>query len=371
VSRRRPSALIQALAATVLVVGLVIGYVWFTTGDIANIMAVIGLSDSGSQVALQTPGPRPKPKKPATDAINTAEVANQANASTPVAPIKSDAPSIWGFVKNDLGDELTKAGPALTADQEATFKAGLEHEFYYQRYKTVLDLAAAHAPGSEEMLRTALESNKFWTRMRAIIALADMGEELSDDDIKQALGRTHHELRTNFFKRFEKSTCTVGCYFVARASLPHLDAAGRAQVIRVISKEASDIRDTYMVAATKDQSPAVRKEAEAWLAENEVDQVVYDDIERIIENGDDKRSSVSVEIPRNKEQSAETSIPETDHSAISSQNLETKLSETPPSGPSNGKPEVGETKEQQSNPASSSRPMEGIETQFKKFNFKK
>jgi hypothetical protein len=135
-------------------------------------------------------------------------------------------------------------------------------------------------------------------------------------------------------------------------------------VIRVISKEASDIRDTYLVAATKDQSPTVRKEAEAWLAEHAVDQAVYDDIKRIIENGDDKRTSVSVELPRNNEQSAETSSPETDQAAIPSQNLETKLSEIPPSGPAKGKPEVGETKEQQSNPDSSSRPRQSIEAQF-------
>jgi len=281
VSRRTPSALMQALAATVLVVGLVLGYVWFTTGDVANIMEVIGMSESGAQVALQAPSPRPKPKKPTTDAINTQGVASPANLSAATAQAKTDAESIWGLMKNDMGGEPAKPGPALTADQEATFKAGLDHEFYYQRYKTVLELAAAHAPGSEELLRSALESKKFWTRMRAVIALADMGEELTDDDIKQALGRTYGELRANFFKRFEKSTCTVGCYFVARASLPHLDAAGRAQVIRVISKESSDIRDAYMVAATKDQSPNVRKEAEAWLAEHAVDQAVYDDIKRI------------------------------------------------------------------------------------------
>jgi HEAT repeat protein len=184
-------------------------------------------------------------------------------------------------MKNDMGGELMEAGQALTADQEAIFKAGLDHEFNYQRYKTILDLSAARAPGSEEMLREALESKKFWTRMRAVIALADMGAELTDEDIKQALGPSHSELRANFFKRFEKSTCTVGCYFVARASLPHLDAAGRAQVIRVISREPSDIRDAYLVAATKDQSPTVRKEAEAWLAEHAVDQAVYDDIKRI------------------------------------------------------------------------------------------
>jgi hypothetical protein len=125
-----------------------------------------------------------------------------------------------------------------------------------------------------------------------------------------------------------------------------------------------------LVAAKKDLSPTVRKEAEAWLAEHAVDQAVYDDINRIIENGGDKRRSVTVEIPRNNEQSAETSSPETEQSAMSSPNLETKLSEIPPSGPGNGKPEVGEQKEQQSNPDSGSRPMEGIETQFKKFNFK-
>jgi hypothetical protein len=110
--------------------------------------------------------------------------------------------------------------------------------------------------------------------MRALIALADMGDDITDDDVSQALGKTHSELRARFFKRFEKSPCSVGCFYVARAALKHLDFHGRAQVVRVISREASNVRDVFMVAATFDSSEIVRKTAEDWLATQDIDPMI-------------------------------------------------------------------------------------------------
>jgi hypothetical protein len=114
--------------------------------------------------------------------------------------------------------------------------------------------------------------------MRALIALADMGDDITDDDVRQALGRTHSELRARFFKRFEKSPCSVGCFYVARAALKHLDSHGRAQVVRVISREASDVRDVFMVAATFDSNDSVRQTAQDWLSTHNIDSSVWQEV---------------------------------------------------------------------------------------------
>jgi hypothetical protein len=107
-----------------------------------------------------------------------------------------------------------------------------------------------------------------------------MGDDITDDDVRQALGRTHSELRARFFKRFEKSPCSVGCFYVARAALKHLESHGRAQVVRVISREASDVRDVFMVAATFDSSELVRKAAEEWLVTQDIDPTVQKSVLR-------------------------------------------------------------------------------------------
>ena len=305
VKTKKPSALIQILAAIVLVVGGLAAYAWYATGDALNIFAILGLEDesletvvsgdgvkNGENVVNSQPSVAPSSAlDPSADPeIKADNVVAQASPILPRDAIETENPGVqpttnaprseglWKLVKNEMGGDLPPRGKSLSTDEESSFKAGLSHEFHYQRYKTVLDLAAAKAPGSEELLRSALDSNKLWIRMRALIALADMGDEITDDDVGQALGKTHSELRARFFKRFERSPCSVGCFYVARAAMKHLDAYGRAQVLKVVAREPSDVRDVFMVAATFDSSESVRQTAQDWLSNQNVDSAVWQEV---------------------------------------------------------------------------------------------
>lgn len=253
-------------AATFVIVGLTL----YMTGDLASMYALLPIPE---RVASIPPTQNVADKKP--------EVSHTPIEDTKqtLAPVSSPSErDIWSMVTNQMGSQALPRGTTLTADQEASFKDGLRHEFNYQRYKTVLDLAALRAPGSQELLREALASKKFWIRMRAIIALADMGEDITDDDIKQALGNAHAELRARFFKRFEKSSCSVGCFFVVRASMKHLDSSGRAQLVKVVARERSDAADVFMVAATFDGDERVRATANELIASLDIDQSVWQDV---------------------------------------------------------------------------------------------
>lgn len=240
----------------------------YTTDDVLNLL---GMGEPQFQA--------PVPRKPQNDVVSkpnsdvpsppSETPSNGGSADKSASTEKSD--SVWSNVENELGTDLPELGAQLTSDQDAMLREKLSHRFNYQRYVGVTELAALRARGSEDLLRTGLESKKFWTRMRALIGLADLGAEITDEDVKMALGDAHSELRARFFKRFEKSPCTVGCFYVARAALPHLDELGRAQVIQVISRESADVRDVFMVAATFDKSEMVRSAAEAWLSQNSVD----------------------------------------------------------------------------------------------------
>ena len=283
VKQQKLSPVVQVVAAVLLMFFMLVGVAWYSTGDLVAVLSnpyeLVNIFGFQSDEEGVTPD----------GGANAAALA-AAKAALPVAspdnrkkyPVGKDMQSqeisIWSQVKNELGGELPQRGANLSADQEATFKAGLTHEFNYQRYKTVLDLAAINAPGSEELLRQALESKKFWIRMRALIALADMGEELSDDDVRDALGNAHSELRARFFKRFEKSPCSVGCFYVARAALKHLDPRGREQALKVVSRESSDIRDVYLVAATFDGHEMVQKTAQNLISTRSVNESVWQDV---------------------------------------------------------------------------------------------
>lgn len=298
VQTKRPSALLQVLAAVILVVGGLLGYTWYITGDASNIFVVLGLSGdddfSQSDEFAKTPDLATSNTQGSALSPNVTEQnhasgiapdgANRQTSSamkTSVAEPGDADPSqtqVWTRIENEMGGDLPPRGKSLSTDEESSFKAALSHEFNYQRYKTVLDLAAAKAPGSEELLRSVLDSDKLWMRMRALIALADMGDQITDEDVRQGLGKTHSELRARFFKRFEKSPCSVGCFYVARAALKHLDGYGRAQVLRVIAREPSDVRDVFMVAATFDGNESVRQTAQDWLSTQNIDSSIWQEV---------------------------------------------------------------------------------------------
>lgn len=247
------------------------GLLMFSPISVDELMVSLGLSEPEMQLPKVPPrkvAKAPEPAKPAPVA--------------PIAPSTAKDDNVWSVIENDWGDELLELAPPLTSDQETMLKDKMSHRFVYQHYVGVLELSALRAKGSEELLRGGLESKKFWTRMRALIGLADMGQEISPEDVKLALGDAHSELRARFFKRFEKSPCTLGCFYVARASLPYLDEPGRSQALKVISREDSDIRDLFMVAATYDKSDMVRATAEEWLSRHSVEASIRDNVKAAV-----------------------------------------------------------------------------------------
>lgn len=176
---------------------------------------------------------------------------------------------------NQLSEKPPRRTEVLKAKQENEWRAGLEHQFYYQRYKTVLEIVAARKYGSEALLRDALQFGKFWMRMAAVVGLADMGYEVKAEDIKMALGDAHRELRARYFARFEQGPCGVGCQLVARGAMSELDASGRLQILRVIASDTSAVTGDYMVAATFDSDLQVRDYATNWLLKNPVEETEW------------------------------------------------------------------------------------------------
>lgn len=269
------SGLTKVVAVLILFVVSVNGYLWLETGEMPNLMRILGLGEESPEE-----GPAPTKKI----AVKSQPTAVEQGLPAPAAvQTNNQVTNIWDKIQNEIGTDLAERSVTLTVDEEASFRDRLGHQYNYQRYKAVVDLSSLHARGSEDLLREALESEKFWTRMRALIGIADLGEEVTGDDVKLALGNAHSELRARFFKRFESSPCSPGCFFVARASLPYLDPLGRAQAIRVIAREASAVRELFLVAATYDQSDVVRSAAGEMLEHIYVDPSIYRDVRKIAE----------------------------------------------------------------------------------------
>lgn len=293
---KQTPAIVQIMGAVALVVMLLVAYEVYNTGDLSRIFhtASIGSWRGGLFGGIEGEDDNSSLDPGSSGNDGAGAISDtQANVTQDNKYSKDEASqdvsvgdqqslandgNIWNLIRNEMGGEVLPRGEPLSADQESSLKAGISHEFTYQRYKTVMELAELRAPASEELLRQALESRKFWIRMRALIALADLGDQITDDDVKQALGDAHSELRSRFFKRFEKGACSVGCFYVARAALKHLDAPGRRQALRVITREASDVRDVFLVAATFDSHPNVRQTAEEWLSTQSIDKSVWQDI---------------------------------------------------------------------------------------------
>ncbi|MBI2603593.1 MAG: HEAT repeat domain-containing protein [Deltaproteobacteria bacterium] len=105
----------------------------------------------------------------------------------------------------------------LHPDDERRWRAGITHKYAWQRYKTVLEIRDARLEGSAPILREALRDRKFWTRMRAAMALADFGVPPTREELQQVLHGVRSELVTNFFQRFQKKARPGELYIILLA----------------------------------------------------------------------------------------------------------------------------------------------------------
>jgi hypothetical protein len=235
------------LGAILIVFG---GLYYFSAGDLSLLKP---------QAELLTEAPIPQPKAPG-DSMEALESVPPAATMVPHDPTAEDLVNPYWSLPNPLpksGDSASRG--ALSQAQEERWRFSLSHPYTYQRYKVVKDIREARLRGSEYLLLEAMTQPKFWTRMEALFALAELGQEVDVDTVEGAVGNTRRELVVNFFKRFQKAASDAEL-FVMRQAIRVVDAPTREVILRNLARRRDSIHDLYLVAATYDPNPRIK----AW-----------------------------------------------------------------------------------------------------------
>jgi hypothetical protein len=244
-------AMVLALAAAL----------YLTSGDgtespISNILSQFSSSDESIPdipVDDMSPESEPTMASPMQPAAPVPQAKVQAPA--PVAPPVDLGNPYWAL-PNPLEPTVGPEGGMLTASQEERWRQGLAHPFVWQRYKTVMDIRAGRMKGTQLLLSDALAQPKFWTRMEALIALAESGEAVDIDSVETGIGQTRRPLIRNYFRRFRKSA-TAGELYVMRQAIRVVDAGTRRVILENLIKRRDALHELYLVAATYDPNEKV------------------------------------------------------------------------------------------------------------------
>lgn len=178
-----------------------------------------------------------KPKKPAVVMVDTPRKPKKRikkNIPTPVvervaiqevAEAETIQPIVDDFSELEIPEAFARPQPLLTEeitpDITAQIKDLFAHPFPYKRMEAVQQLRKLRIKGSENLLRLGMEQKKFWVRMEALFALAEIGAALKTSDLEKAIGDARPYLLENYFKRFstgasqgEKFILSLCMYFV-------------------------------------------------------------------------------------------------------------------------------------------------------------
>lgn len=247
----------RALLVVLLFVILALGVIHFTgehEDPIANLMDFVSILWEGeSQIEVTTEAPAEPTANPEVEP--TPEVAPPARPQFDPQMVQNP----YWILPNELPKHAVSLGRKWSAKEEEMWRFALDHEFVYQRYKAVKEMRARRLAGSSELLFKALEQPKFWTRMEAVMALAEFGYPVTVGQVKQAIGRTRSSLVANYMKRFIAKR-TPGEAYVLRHALKFVDGRARATILEALAHERES-HELYFAAATFDPSPRVRK----WL----------------------------------------------------------------------------------------------------------
>jgi hypothetical protein len=241
---------------------------YLTSGDgtespISQILSQFGSStvstpeapadDMGPETAPTMANPQPAAPAPQAKAADPA----------PAAPTSQvDLANPYWSLPNPLDDTMGVEGARLTAAQEERWRQGLAHPFVWQRYKTVMDMRAARLKGSQLLLNDALAQPKFWTRMEALIALAEAGEAVDIDSVEMVMRSTRRALIQNYFHRFRKDM-SPGELYIMRQAIRIVDAGTRRVILENLVNRRDSINELYLVAATFDSNAKVN----GWITQ--------------------------------------------------------------------------------------------------------
>lgn len=168
----------------------------------------------------------------------------------------------WSLPNPLETETLGEAG--LSQSQEERWRYALNHPFAYQRYKVIQDIRRARLKGSEFLLSEALSQPKFWTRMEALLAMAELGEEVDINTVEGAIGNTRRPLVQNYFRRFNKKASASELY-VMRQAVRVVDATARTIILKSLASRRNATNDLYLIAASRDPNEKVKSWAEAEL----------------------------------------------------------------------------------------------------------
>ena len=188
-------------------------------------------------------------------------------------------------------------------EEEEVLRAGMAHRFTYQRHKTVQEVRKHRFRGSDVILWDAMQEKKFWTRGFAAVGLAEFNVEVSLQSLEGALANARSELVADFFERFIRKP-NAGQAFILRQVVRLLDEKGRLIVLRGIDRRNDDLRDLYMVAATKDPGKHVQRWVRDTLLRHPVKAERYDALLATVESGRGGESFMHAATPKPKKAAA-------------------------------------------------------------------
>lgn len=205
--------------------------------------------------------------------------------AVPVAPAPKEltaeqlANPYWPLPNPPLGNAAS--GDAAPSMQES-WRYGLTHPYVYQRYKTVK--AIRDSRGSDGLLRDALSQPKFWTRMEAVLGLAEQGEAISPESLKAVFDGVRADLPRNYFRRFH-SKSTEASMYVMRQAVRVVDARVREIIIQNLALHRGPSNDLYLYAATHDPSPVIKGFAEEQVRKKSLAPGVEQEFQRAMTEG--------------------------------------------------------------------------------------
>jgi hypothetical protein len=230
---------------------------------IFNIGAMVGLEKSNpdlSFVAQPETLPKIESQAPMTELLSS-EVTVLEALSVQVDNEEVFRNPYW-YLSNPLEAHPQGLGRPMTGRDEETYRKGLNHEYVYQAYRVVRLMRSQRLQGAERVLIDAINHQKFWTRMEAIIALAEFGFEINIDTVERAIANVDPYLVAHYFKR-SLAKPSPGALYVLKQAIRLADAPGRLMVLKVLSAQGWHKHGHYLAAATLDQSPMIQ----TWIQE--------------------------------------------------------------------------------------------------------
>jgi hypothetical protein len=189
-----------------------------------------------------------------------------------VGEIQAPANPYWALPNELFRNRDRQISRTWNTAEAARFRAGIEHQFNYQRYRAVMDIRENLLQGSDILLYPALDEKKLWIRMNAAMGLADFGHAINLDTVEKALGEDDGELIANFFRRFAtRPTVTEGELYVMRYAIRLVNSKARHQILRTLRRQDQHLADLYLVAGTYDPAVSVRQFARTAVRSSGMD----------------------------------------------------------------------------------------------------